>query len=203
MNDMKKQTHHRLAQFWWLLAFRGILGIFLGLVALSWVSALQGWLGNGLAESTFQVLNGTVFLTLVLVFGPYAFFDGVCAVALGVQDLREGRRWWVLILEGLMGIGLGLMTLSWPHVNALMLLYWLGAWALATGALEIVQAYHLGPYREGKVPLLGAGFCSILFGLFAGLYHGADEGAMVWALGVYALAFGAFLLAMAFRIRPR
>lgn len=201
--NMKKEVHHLLAKFWWLVAFRGILGVFLGLVALSWIAALNGWLGTAAGESTFKVLNGTVFMTLVLVFGPYAFFDGVFAVVIGVQDLGAGRRWWVLILEGLMGIGLGLMTLSWPHVNALMLIYWLGVWALATGALEITQAFHLGRYPEGKGPLLGAGSCSIFFGSFALLYHGTDEQVMVGALGAYALVFGVLLLVLAFRLRAR
>ena len=69
-----------LAQNWWVIAIRGVLGILFGLIAFFW--------------------PGATMLSLVLVFAAYSFVDGVCAIVAAVRSARQGERWGMLVLEG-------------------------------------------------------------------------------------------------------
>jgi len=76
----------------------------LNLVSRLWkFLALRGILGLIFAAAAFLMPQVT-FASLILVFGVYAFADGICAIALGVRDYGEGQRWWTLLLEGLLGV---------------------------------------------------------------------------------------------------
>jgi uncharacterized membrane protein HdeD (DUF308 family) len=192
--------HRPLSKFWWILGLRGALGIVLGLIALGWLAAISGWLGKSLWNATFAVTDSGVLAALIVILGTYAFLDGIFAVGLGVQDFGEGRRWWVLILEGLLSIGLGIFTFAAPGLSVLFLLYWIAFWAVITGILEIVQAFHLHDFRGQRKPLIAAGVISILFGALI-LYPGVGGSALVALLGLYAFSFGACLVVLALRLK--
>ena len=192
--------HHIMAKFWWILAFRGILGILLGIASLVWIWDLN--------RPTVDVFGLSLFLrpaaiagTLIVLLGLYAFMDGLFSILLGAQDYGEGRRWGTLILEGILSIGLGLVAWLRPEVAAPSLLYWIAAWAVSTGLMEIIQASDLNEYQERKRPLLFAGFCSMAYGLSV-LYLRVGGSALVWATGLYAFLFAIPLLVLAFRLRP-
>ncbi len=191
--------HHIMAKFWWILAVRGILGILLGLVSIGWIIALNGYYPDGFGLSLFAKW-ATIVATLVLLLGLYAFLDGFFAVLLGAQDYGDGRRWWTLIVEGILSIGLGVLTWLKPDSVLLMLLYWVAGWAFLTGFLEIFQAFDLNEYKERRRPLFFAGLCSVVFAVLILAFR---EGGitLVWLMGTYAFAFGIPLLVFAFRLR--
>ena len=192
--------HRPLSKFWWILAFRGILGILLGLAALGWIAAISGFLGTSIWNATFQVTDAGVLAAILIILGAYAFLDGGFAVGLGIQNFGEGRRWWVLIVEGLLSIGLGVFTWAAPNLSVLLLLYWIALWAVITGILEIVQAFHLHNYQGRRKPLIWAGVSSVIFGALI-LYPGVGGSALVWLIGLYALIFGISLLMFALRLK--
>ena len=99
-----------LARHWWLFLLRGLISILFGVLAFVW--------------------PGITLASLVLVFGAFAFADGVFAL---VGALRGGGRepWWLLILEGLVGIGIGIITVVSPGITALALLFYIAIWAIA------------------------------------------------------------------------
>jgi len=47
-----------------------------------------------------------------------------------------GRRFW-LVLQGIAGIVIGVITFAWPDVTTLVLLAFIAAWAIVTGGLQI------------------------------------------------------------------
>jgi uncharacterized membrane protein HdeD (DUF308 family) len=170
-----------LARNWWAVVLRGVMGILFGLV-------------------TF-VAPGISLAALVLVFGAYALVDGVLAIVSAVRHRGASDRWWVLLLAGLAGVAAGVVTLVWPGITALALLYMIAAWALLTGALEIAAAIRLRKAITGEWLLLLSGIVSIGLGVLLVLFPGPGALAVVLWIGAWALVFGVVLIALGLRLR--
>ena len=171
-----------LTRTWWIMAVRGAVAVIFGVLALIW------------PEITL--------LALVLVFGAYAFVDGLFALvaAFRGRQLAGGSRGW-LVLEGLLGIGAGIVAVVWPDITALALLWVIAFWAVLTGALEIVAAVRLRRVLDNEWLLIVAGALSILFGLILIVFPGEGAVGLVWLIGIYAIVFGIVLLGLALRLR--
>src|SRR5512139_2152735 len=113
----------KFTQNWWTFAVRGVVAVIFGVLALIW--------------------PGQALQALVLVFGAYALVDGIFAIFAGIAARGYFDRWWAVLLEGVAGIVIGLLTFFWPSITAFVLLYFIAAWALITGIFEIVTAIQL------------------------------------------------------------
>jgi len=169
-----------LARHWWLFLLRGLISILFGVLAFVW--------------------PGITLASLVLVFGAFAFADGVFAL---VGALRGGGRepWWLLILEGLVGVGIGIITVVSPGITALALLFYIAIWAIATGVLEIGSAIALRKEIEHEWLLGLSGLASVVFGVLLIARPGAGALTVLWLIGGYALVFGVLLVMLSFRAR--
>ena len=139
--------------------------------------------------------------TLVLLFGVYALVDGVVSLfgALAGWQHRENR--WLLFLEGLIGLGAGFVTLRSPVITAVVLIFFIAAWALATGVLRIIGAIRLRREIPGEFWLALSGIASVTFAFLVMLRPAAGALAMVWVIGWYALFMGAMLVVLSFKLR--
>ena len=169
-----------LAKNWWAIALRGVAAILFGLL-------------------TF-VLPAITLGVLILLFGAYAVVDGVFTLIAAARG-RGGRSWWVLLLEGLVSIGAGIVTFVWPGLTALVLIYVIGVWAIVTGVLEIAAAIRLRRRIRGEGWLAASGVLSIAFGALIMVAPGAGALALVLWIGAYAVVFGALLVALGLRLR--
>jgi uncharacterized membrane protein HdeD (DUF308 family) len=172
-----------LARNWWVLALRGVAALLFGIMTFVW--------------------PGPTLAVLILLFGAYALVDGVFAVIAGISARHEQERWWMMIVEGVAGIIIGLLTFLWPGVTALVLLYFIAAWSILTGVLELAAAIRLRKEIEGEWRLGLAGVLSILFGLLLVFMPGSGALAVIWLIGAYAVVFGIVLLVLAFQVRGR
>jgi uncharacterized membrane protein HdeD (DUF308 family) len=170
-----------LARNWWLLAIRGVAAILFGIGAFLW--------------------PGITLTVLVLLFGAYALVDGIFAVVAGISVRKEQERWWMMVMEGVAGIIIGVLTFLWPGVTALVLLYFIAAWSIITGAFEIAAAIRLRKEIEGEWLLALAGFASLIFGVLLVILPGPGALALIWLIGSYAIVFGILMLVLAFRLR--
>jgi uncharacterized membrane protein HdeD (DUF308 family) len=143
---------------------------------------------------------GISLAALVLLFGAYALVDGVLAIVSAVRR-RGADRWWLLLLEGLVGIAAGVLTFLWPAITAIALLYVIAAWALVTGAFEIAAAIRLRKAITGEWLLALSGIFSIALGVLLVLYPGPGALAVTIWIGAYAFVFGALLFALGLRLR--
>jgi uncharacterized membrane protein HdeD (DUF308 family) len=175
-NDMKSI----LAQYWWLIALRGVLGIAFGIIAL--------------------VMPVATILALVLLFSAYMLVDGVFALYAAYQAGRQKKKWGLLVLQGLANLAAGALAFVWPGLTVLAFIILLAAWTIVSGCLQLAAAFRIE--QSGWWFALG-GAASLLFGIL--LIAAPLIGAVVltWWMGVWAVVFGAFLLVAAFRLRSQ
>lgn len=165
---------------WWALVLRGIAAIAFGVLAFVWPAI---------------TLTALVFL-----WGAYALVDGAFAIAAGAKSYGESKRWWVLLLEGILGVAAGLVAFMMPSITALVLLILIAAWAVVTGAFEIAAAIQLRKEIKGEWLLALAGVASILFGLALMLNPGVGALAVLWLIGAYSIVFGVLLIALGVKL---
>jgi uncharacterized membrane protein HdeD (DUF308 family) len=181
MSLIQNQLANIFARNWWVLLIRGLAAILFGILT---------WLRPGLSLAT-----------LVLLFGAYALADGLLAMWAAIAGRHEHEHWWVLLLEGLTGIGVGLLTFMVPGLTAIAILFYIAVWAIARGVLEIAAAVRLRKEISGEFFLILGGLASVLFGflLMARPWPGAL--AVLWLIAAYAVIFGVILVLLAFKVR--
>jgi len=171
---------HNLAKDWWLLLLRGLAAIVFGVLAIAW--------------------PGVTVLWMVLIYGVFALVDGVLAVVAAIKGGSDVPRAW-LAVSGLAGIAAGAVTLGWPGVTALILLYFIAAWAIVTGVMQIVAALRVRKEIEGEWLLIAGGAVSAVFGIVLFVRPGQGAIALAFAIGVFAIVCGVLLSAFALRLR--
>jgi uncharacterized membrane protein HdeD (DUF308 family) len=171
---------HALAKNWWLLLLRGIAAIIFGVLAFAW--------------------PGLTLLTLILFYGAFALVDGVLAIIAAITGGAAAPRWWLAIV-GLLGIAAGLLTFLMPGLSALVLLFFIAGWAIATGVFEIIGAIQLRKEIDNEWLLILGGVISVLFGIGMMLAPGAGALALVWVIGIYAVIIGVVFVALALRLK--
>ncbi len=171
---------HALAKNWWMLLLRGIAAIIFGVLAFAW--------------------PGMTLLTLIMFYGAFALVDGVLAIIAAIAGGAPAPRWWLAVV-GLLGIATGVLMFTMPGLTALVLLYFIAGWAIATGAFQIVGAIRLRKEIDDEWYLILGGVVSVLFGVGVMMAPGAGALALLWVIGTYAVIMGAILVALAFRLK--
>ena len=165
------------AKNWWVLLVRGLLAVLFGSMAFAW--------------------PGPTLVALVLLYGAYAFVDGVTALSVGVT----AHAWW-LVLSGLAGVAVGVGTFFYPGITAVVLFYLIAGWAIVRGILEIIAAIELRKEEiSGAWAFVLGGIFSIIFGLLFVAYPAPGVLALVWLIGAYAVVFGVVMIVLAFLLR--
>jgi uncharacterized membrane protein HdeD (DUF308 family) len=168
-----------LRRNWWALIVRGIIAIIFGILAI--------------------ILPGLTLRVLVLLFGAYALVDGIFMLITAFQGAMEHRL--LLLIEGIVSIIAGILTLVWPGLTALVLLYFIAFWAIVTGILEVLAAIRLRREIANEWALGIAGVVSVLFGIIAIVHPLSGALAIIWVIGIYAILFGILLIVLGFRLR--
>jgi uncharacterized membrane protein HdeD (DUF308 family) len=171
-----------LSESWWSVGLRGILGILFGLICL---------LTPGLAVEVFVIL-----------FAAYMLVDGVFAIAAGIKAARNGERWGLLILEGIVDLAAGLVAVLWPAITLVALIWIIAIWAIVSGALMLGAAFTLN-LDHGRWWLALGGIASIIFGILLVIEPLIGAVVLTMWVGAYAIVFGIFLLILAFQLHGK
>lgn len=171
---------HTLAKNWWLILLRGVCAVIFGVLTFAW--------------------PGVTLAILVLFYGAFAFADGVLALIAAVMGGARAPRWWLAIV-GLLGIAVGIVTLTMPGMTALVLLYFIAFWAITIGAMQIAGAIRLRKEIDNEWMLIASGIISVLFGLIMLMNPGAGALGLLFVIGVYAVIYGIVLITLAMRLR--
>jgi len=181
MGLIEKQLVTILSRNWWVLLVRGLIAITFGVLT---------WMRPGLSLAA-----------LVLVFGAYALTDGVLAVWAAFAGRREHEHWAVLLIGGLIGVGVGLLTFLSPGITALAVLFYIAVWAIAKGVLEIAAAIRLRKEIDNEWWLILGGAASVFFGILLMARPGEGALAVLWLIATYAVFFGVTLVLLSFRVK--
>jgi len=168
-----------LARNWWVVALQGVLAILFGVLVFFWPAV--------------------PWLMVVYTFAAYALIDGGIAIVAAARG--QSRRRWALLLEGLVGILAGVLTVAWPEIPILVLYFLIAGWSIASGLLQIAAAIELRRYLPGEWALVLSGVLSVVLGLVLALMPEAGLVVLAWWVGAYLIVFGALVLALAFRLR--
>ena len=138
---------------------------------------------------------------LVLVFGAVALIDGILAIAAGIAAHRLTSDWWGLLVQGFVGIAIGVLTVLYPSITALAFVVLIAMWAIGLGVLEVVAAVKLRRDVSGGWWLALGGFLGIAFGILLVCNPVQGGFAVVWLIGVFAMLWGAMLIIGGFDLR--
>jgi uncharacterized membrane protein HdeD (DUF308 family) len=168
-----------LSRYWWVLVIRGAMAIALGVLAFLWPRE--------------------TIAALVLVFGAIALVDRTFAVVASIAGHRLTPYWWALLLQGLLGIGVGVLTLFNPAITAVALLIYIAVWVIGMGVLQVIAAVRLRHDISGEWWLALGGIASVAFGILLMGHQGAL--AVLWLIGSYALVWGVMSMLGGFDVR--
>lgn len=171
----------RFSAHWWVFALRGVAAILFGLIAVF------------SPEITIYVL--------VLIFGAYALVDGIFAIVASLRGSHSDQRWWILLMEGIASLIVGIVSFLNPNITAFVFAYLLAAWAILTGVFAIVSAVQMRAHLPDEWLWIVSGAISIAFGIAIAVLPAA--GIIVWSymIGIYAFIAGLALLGFAIRLR--
>ena len=117
---------------WGLLIFEGLIDIAVGILAFLW--------------------PGITVVAFVLLVGAWAIVTGAVMTAAGFRLNVSHGRWW-LVLSGLLSLGFGTLLVIIPLIGAVVLTWWIGAYALAFGVALVIFSFKLrSRQHEGVSP---------------------------------------------------
>ena len=172
-------SEHLLMRSWWVLALRGLAAIAFGVITLA--------------------LPGVTVLSLLTVFAVYALLGGGASVIGAFSNRKHGGDWRALLLLGICGLAVGILTIIYPLLTTFALIVMIGVNALISGVFDIVLAIRLRKAIKGEWLLVLNAIISIIFGILVLAFPAAGTFAMIWMIGVYALLTGILLLSLAWR----
>jgi uncharacterized membrane protein HdeD (DUF308 family) len=188
-SDAMQDVLCTLSRNWWAFVLRGVLALVIAVLAF--------------------VMPAESLLALTLVFGAFAFADGVFGLVAAIRNVRKGERWGWLLFSGILGIATGVVVVVSPFVATLVLATFLWAsiafWSVFSGVLEIVAAIRLRKEIKGEVWLVLSGLISVALGVVVTwmLLTRPLESflALGWLLGFYATLFGITMILLGLRLR--
>ena len=114
---------------WGLLVLEGLVDIAAGVIAFLW--------------------PGLTILTFVLLVAVWALLTGGLMTVAAFRLQLDHGRWW-LVLGGAASIIYGLLLIIAPLIGALVLTWWLAAYALVFGILLLILAFKLRSVRNAR-----------------------------------------------------
>lgn len=166
-----------LQTMWWLLLLRGIFLILLGFFAVVW--------------------PGLTLYTFVLGFALYLVLAGIVNAINSIMSIGKAPMWFLGMVLAILEIGVGIYALKNLSLTVATLILLVGLIFVVRGIMEIVSAFGDGYEGKHRILYVLLGGLSLLAGVVVWLYPVSGGLAFTWVVGLYGIAAGAFLVAMA------
>jgi uncharacterized membrane protein HdeD (DUF308 family) len=113
----------RKKERWWPMLLEGLVGIAAGAIAIFW--------------------PGIGALALTYLVAAWALVTGAFEIAAAIRLRRVISGEWLLLIAGLLSIVLAVLVALFPGTGALLLVWWLGAYAFVYGVVSLVLALRV------------------------------------------------------------
>ena len=104
---------------------------------------------------------------------------------------------WALGINGLLAIALGVLILVWPGISVYALTIFFGAYALASGLVGLAMAFSSDAKGE-RGWLIFSSLLGIAVGVIVLVWPGISALALLYVIGIYAVALGILAIGGAF-----
>jgi uncharacterized membrane protein HdeD (DUF308 family) len=111
------------------------------------------------------------------------------------------RQWWVLVLQGILGILFGIVAIAFPDIALVTIVLLFGAWAIVTGLSQLGEGFRVAEARGRSWPFALMGVVSIVAGIIAVFVPGITILGLALLLGWWLVVQGAMEVYAAWRIR--
>ena len=171
----------RINSFWWIALVQGVAAVLFGLVALFWPSL--------------------TLVALVYLFSAFILAWGIVEIVHGFVSIGQRGSWWLSLLFGIAGLVAGMYLVRHPGVSFTAFVLIIGLFLIGRGVLDLVSVFLDKGGAGHKLLLTLVGVAALIAGIFI-LFQPVTGGVtFVWALGLYALIFGALTIALALQSR--
>ncbi len=161
---------------WWELIVRGVLITLFGVLAI--------------------IYPGLTFAVFIVFFGAFTFIEGIFGMVGSFAAKADNPQWSLMFISGLFSFIVGVIVLSWPGMSALVLLYFIGAWALINGTVQMVMGLRAGEEGARRGATVLGGVIGIAFGMMCLTWPGATAWSIVVIIGILAIFFGLQLIVL-------
>jgi uncharacterized membrane protein HdeD (DUF308 family) len=109
--------------------------------------------------------------------------------AVKMTETQLTKMRWALGLSGALSVALGVVIIAWPGISLYALTLVFGAYALATGIIQLASAIS-GGENGGRGWLVVSGLLGIAVGVVVLVWTNISALALLYVIGVYAIALG-------------
>ena len=113
----------RKKERWWPMLLEGMVGVAAGAIAIFW--------------------PGIGALALTYLVAAWALVTGAFEIAAAIRLRKVMTGEWLLLIAGVLSIVLAVLVALFPGTGALLLVWWLGAYAFAYGVVSLVLALRV------------------------------------------------------------
>ncbi len=168
----------RWAAHWWDFLLRGLIALAFGLILL--------------------FLPGLSMVTFMMLFAVFSFVVGVILL-LEAVTIKDGR-WWLRIIEGLIGIAAAAAVILLPGLSLLTFAFIIAFYFLITGVLDILVAIEAHKVIHGEWLLIAGGILSAIVGAILLIHPVTGLIALTQVIGIFNVAAGIILVLLAVKL---
>ncbi|MGO1561063.1 putative membrane protein [Actinomycetales bacterium JB111] len=187
MNDELDPIRQIFRASWLATIGRGLLAIVIGVLALIW----PGTLINAVVQ---------LFSILLIIDGLINLLTGLGVTNKSRDQDRQSLRV-ITMIFGAAEIVAGIVGLFLPARTAGIMVSIIGAWAVITGILQLVQALRARKYIDGVGILALTGAVFVLLGLVAVFRPFISLTLIAWVVAIGVIAWGLMQIVIGFTVR--
>lgn len=139
-------------------------------------------------------------LTFALVAGIAVIAFGSFASIASFTVRCDSPDWWVLLVEGLLSLLLGIMIVAWPLSALFVIILSIAFWMMFIGLMTIFEAIKLRKEIEGEGWYIFSGIFAFITGLLMLILPLQAGGYVLYLIASMTIVYGLIMLVVVFKL---